>query len=201
MENNLDAEGSIKVVAFDFDGVITDLNIDWNSAIRLASKVAGYDVRSLLAFYENSHGAPIFQAVSKEIEKVELEALKNAKLTPFIMGFLEKLSKIDVEMYVVSMQSTLVVERFLQQHNLAHYFGEVLTRDRFPSKKAQINYILTQSGVNPNQILLIDDLKKNITECKELGITCYYFMKHQVSDTIREAWKQIFKLIQTHRSS
>jgi HAD superfamily hydrolase (TIGR01509 family) len=201
MENNLGSRGNIKVVAFDFDGVITDLNIDWGSAIRLASKVAGYDVRSLLAFYENSYDTPIFQVVSKEIEKVELEALKNAKLTPFIMGFFERLSKIGVEMYVVSMQSSLVVERFLQQHNLAHYFREVLARERFPSKKAQISYILTQSGVNPNRILLIDDLKKNITECKELGMTCFHFMKHQDSDTIRDTWKQIFELIQTHISS
>ena len=103
---------AVKVVALDFDGVITNLNIDWKSAMRLASEKAGYDVKSLLAFFEASAGEPVFQTVSKEIEKVELEALKKAELTPFITDFLQKISERHIDIYIVSMQSAGVVKKF-----------------------------------------------------------------------------------------
>jgi HAD superfamily hydrolase (TIGR01509 family) len=195
MENNLSSKGYIKIIAFDFDGVITNLNIDWKSTIHLASKIVGYDIKSLLAFYETCHDTSLFKKVSKEIEKLELEALKNAKPTPFITEFLEKLSKTDAELYVVSMQSTLVVEKFLQQFKLTHYFKGVLSRERFPSKKAQVNHLLSEARVKPNQILLIDDLKKNIIECEELGVKCFHFVRHQDLEATREMWKSISKLL------
>lgn len=193
MENNLSLK-SVKIIALDFDGVITDLNIDWSSAIRLASEIAGYELNSLLAFYEASHSTPVFYSVSRRVEELELDALKNAKPTPFIAEFLNEISKKVQEIYIVSMQSTVVVEKFLKQNNLAQYFREILTREKFPSKKAQINYLVHKANISPNQILLVDDLKKNITECRKLGIQCFYFRKSRNPRVIRRAWKFILEM-------
>jgi beta-phosphoglucomutase-like phosphatase (HAD superfamily) len=196
MENSLNLKNKVKVIALDFDGVITNLNIDWNSAIRLASTVAGYNIKSLLAFYESSYGTPIFQKVSREIEKLELDALKNAGPTPFVKEFLQEISKDSRETYVVSMQSAPVVEKFLHHHDLVCYFKEILTRERLPSKKAQIEYILEKSRVSPNRVLLVDDSEKNIAKCKELGVTCFYFARRQNLRKTKEMWKSIVDLAQ-----
>jgi beta-phosphoglucomutase-like phosphatase (HAD superfamily) len=194
MENSLNRKNKVKVIALDFDGVITNLDVDWNSAIRLASTVTGYNIRSLLTFYESSHGTPIFQKVSAEIEKLELDALKNAEPTPFVKEFLQEISKSLRETYVVSMQTALVVERFLRHHGLACYFKEILTRERLPSRKTQIAYILEKSMVSPNEILLVDDSGENIAKCKELGVTCFYFARRQNPRKTKEMWNSILDL-------
>jgi phosphoglycolate phosphatase-like HAD superfamily hydrolase len=196
MGNNLVDKNKIKVVALDFDGVITKLNIDWNSAIRLASQIAGYDIISLLTFYETSQGTPIFHLISKEMEKLELQALKNAKPMPFLNEFLEKISKADVEIFLVSMQSASVVEEFLNEHNLAHYFRGVFTREMFPSKKAEVSHILDCLGVKPEEVLLVDDSRTNITQCKELGVKCFRFEARQNSDAVRKMWLAINETVQ-----
>jgi len=197
MENNLAQKDKIKVIALDFDGVITNLSVDWNSAIRLASAIIGYDVKSLLTFYESSHGTPSFQIVSDEMEKLELEALKHAQPTPFFRAFLQEISKACSETYVVSMQSALVVEKFLREHDLACYFTEILTRERLSSRKAQISHILNKSSVNPREVLLVDDSKRNITTCKELGVTCFYFARCQNPRRAKETWNLILSLVQS----
>jgi HAD superfamily hydrolase (TIGR01509 family) len=194
MDNSLNLKNKVKVIALDFDGVITNLNVDWNSAIRLASTIAGYNIKSLITFYESSQGTPIFQKVSEEIEKLELVALKNAEPTPFIKEFLQKISKHFRETYIVSMQSALVVQKFLRHYDLAIYFKEILTRERFSSRRAQIAYILEKSRVNPNEVLLVDDSGKNIAVCKELGITCFYFARGQNPGKTKGMWNSILDL-------
>jgi HAD superfamily hydrolase (TIGR01509 family) len=196
MENSLKNKSRIKVVALDFDGVITNLNIDWKHAIRLASQIVGYDIRSLLTFYETSHSTTTFHSISKEIEKLELEALKNAKPTPFLEEFLRGILKANAEIYLVSMQTVCTVENFLKQHNIAHYFKEILTREKLPSKKAQVKYILDCLEMKPDEVLLVDDLKRNIVQCKELGIKCFHFKKSQDLNTIKKTWYRIHEIVQ-----
>jgi beta-phosphoglucomutase-like phosphatase (HAD superfamily) len=191
MESNL----KIKIVALDFDGVITNLNVDWNYAIRLASQIAGYDIKSLLTFYETSHDTPIFYLVSREIEKIEREALKSAEPTPFLNEFLDKILKANVEVCLVSMQSDIVIKTFLRRHNLTHYFKEILTRERFSSKKTQVEYILNCLGVKPEEVLLVDDLKRSIEQCKKLGIRCFHFKSHQDLSIIRKMWHRIYEIV------
>jgi beta-phosphoglucomutase-like phosphatase (HAD superfamily) len=194
MENNVNLN-KVKIIALDFDGVVTNLNIDWKSAIRVASTIAGYDAKSLLTFFEASEGKPIFQTVSREIEKLELEALKNAKLKPFITEFLQKISERHIEVYIVSMQTARVVKKFLGDHGLTRFFKDVITRERCPSKKAQVTCLLNNSGVRPDEVLLVDDLKRNISECQELGVKCFHFARHQNSLKTRELWKSIFNIV------
>jgi len=193
MENSVNLS-EVKIIALDFDGVVTNLNIDWKSAIRLASAIAGYDVKSLLTFFENSEGKPIFQTVSREIEKLELEALKNAELTPFVKDFLHKISEMHIDIYIVSMQTAQVVKKFLGAHGLTRYFKGVITRERCPSKKAQVTCVLNNSGVRPDEVLLVDDSARNISKCQELGVRCFHFVRQQNSRKTREAWKSILNI-------
>jgi phosphoglycolate phosphatase-like HAD superfamily hydrolase len=195
MANSIDKTRKVKAVALDFDGVITNLDIDWNAAIRQASEIAGYDVKSLLLFYENCFGTPFFQIVSSEMEKIELEAIRRSQVLPFVKESLQKLSEKQVEVYIVSMQSFRVVKEFLDQHGLTSFFKDIITRERAPSKKAQIECLLKETGNIPNQIMLIDDSKRNINTCNELGVICFHFQRKQNPSEAMETWDKILNLL------
>jgi beta-phosphoglucomutase-like phosphatase (HAD superfamily) len=195
MANNIDTAIKVKAVALDFDGVITNLDIDWNAAIRQASSIVGHDIKSLITFYENNFGTPIFQKVSTEMEKIELDALRKAQASPFIGEFLQKLSEKQVEVYIVSMQSFNVIKKFLEQHGLTGYFKGIIAREKCPSKKAQVECISKETRSSLNQILLVDDSKRNISNCKELGLVCFYFQRKQSPKETREAWNKILNLL------
>lgn len=184
----------IKAMALDFDGVITNLDVDWNAVIRRASQIVGQDIKSLITFYENNHGTPIFQKVSVEMEKIELQAIKTAQPKPHIEDFLQKLKEKQVPVYIVSMQSLKPIKTFLDQHCLASYFNGIITRENCPSKPAQLEYISKQTGISPSQILLVDDAKRNIEKCKEFGAACFFFKREQTPKEAKESWNKILNI-------
>ena len=175
MANNIEKPAKIKVVALDFDGVMANLDLDWKAAIRQASAIAGYDIKSLILFYEQQFGTPLFEKISGEMEKLELQALKTSPILPHVKESIEKLAQKNVDLYIVSMQSSRVIKTFLEQNGLSGYFKEIVTREKCPGKKAQVEYVLKQAGVSPNELLLIDDAIRNITMCSELGVACFHF--------------------------
>ncbi len=199
MANNISKSGKISAVALDFDGVITSLNIDWHEAIHQASAIAGYDVKSLLVFYEEQFGKPLFEKVSDEMEKLELESIKRAQLLPYVKEALTQLSEKSVDLYIVSMQTKKVIIEFLNKHELSNYFKDIVTREKCSTKKAQVEYVLKIYNINPNQLLLVDDLKRNIIACNELGIACFHFQAKNgflwKQDTAKEAWNKILAII------
>jgi len=195
MANSVDETRKVKAVALDFDGVITNLDIDWNAAIRQASSMVGQDTKSLLTFYEKNFGTSIFQKVSSEMEKIELEASRKAQVLPSVTEFLRRLSQKKVEAYVVSMQSFKVVKGFLDQNGLTGFFKGIITRERCPSKKAQVECILKETRNSPEQILLVDDSKRNINLCKELNVRCFYFQRNQGLNESKQTWNKVLNLI------
>jgi phosphoglycolate phosphatase-like HAD superfamily hydrolase len=195
MANSVDEKRKVEVVALDFDGVVTNLDIDWDAAIRQASRIVGEDVKSLLTFYERCFGTAMFQKVSLEMEKIELEASMKAQVLPFVKESLTQFYQKKVEVYVVSMQSFRVVKGFLDQHELAGFFKGVITRERCPSKKAQVECVLKETSCSPEQVLLVDDSKRNLNLCRELGVTCFYFQRNQGYQERERTWSKLLSLI------
>jgi HAD superfamily hydrolase (TIGR01509 family) len=193
MANNI-TKGTIRVVALDFDGVMANLDLDWKAAIQQASAIAGYDIKSLILFYEEKFGTPLFEKISAEMEKLELQALKTSPVLPHVKESIEKLAQKNMDLYIVSMQSSRVIKTFLDQNGLASYFKEIVTREKCPGKKAQVEYVLKKAGVNPNQLLLVDDSKRNISLCSELGVVCFHFQNKAGflrKDIAKESWDTI----------
>ena len=195
MASNIGKNVKITAVALDFDGVITSLDIDWRAAIRQASAIVGYDVKSLLLFYEEQFGKPLFEKVSGEMEKLELESIKKAQLLPYVKEALTQLSEKGIDLYIVSMQTEKVISEFLNKHELSGYFKEIVTREKCSTKKAQVEYVLKSYNISPNQLLLVDDLKRNIVSCAELGVVCFHFQAKTgfiwKQDMAKEAWNKI----------
>jgi HAD superfamily hydrolase (TIGR01509 family) len=199
MANTIAEPAKIKAVALDFDGVMANLDLNWKIAIRQASEIAGYDIKSLITFYEKCFGSQLFQKISAEMEKLEMQALKTSPILPHVKETVEKLAERKVDLFVVSMQSYCVIKTFLNQNGLTRYFKDFITREKCPGKKAQVEYVLKNNNVNPSQLLLVDDSKRNITICSELGISCFHFQNTakllRKGNNAKEPWDKVLNLI------
>jgi HAD superfamily hydrolase (TIGR01509 family) len=207
MASDIEKTRIIKIIALDFDGVITNLDINWNDAIRQASAIIGYDAKSLLLFYENNFGTSIFQKVSTEMEKIELEAIKKAQVLPFVKETLQKFAEKKIDVYIVSMQSFRVVNEFLNQHGLNSYFQGIITREKCPCKKAQVEYLIKETSISPEDVLFIDDSKRNINLCSKLGVICFHFQRNSFSflrknpqDAAKETWDNVLNLVNSAKN-
>ncbi len=183
----------VSAVALDFDGVIVNVEVDWKAAIKLASKISGQEVKSLLTFYDQNFGTTSFQKVSTEIEKLELEALKTSPQVPYIEETLKTLAERKIPIYIVSMQTSKAITRYLEQHGLAGYIKEVVSRERFPSKRTQVQYVTSKA--TDGQVLFVDDLKRNLDSCRDLGVVCFLFQRTNKPKDAKEAWNKLLSLI------
>ena len=164
----------IKAMALDFDGVITNLDVDWNAVIRRASQIVGQDIKSLITFYENNHGTPIFQKVSVEMEKIELQAIKTAQPKPHIEDFLQKLKEKQVPVYIVSMQSLKPIKTFLDQHCLASYFNGIITEKTAPANQHNWNTFQNKQELAPAKSCLLmmpNETSKNVRNLAPLAFS------------------------------
>jgi phosphoglycolate phosphatase-like HAD superfamily hydrolase len=161
--------------------------------IKQASEISGQNVKSLLVFYAQNFGTPTFQKVSQEIEKFELEALKTSPQVPYIEETLKTLKGKKIPVYIVSMQTTRAITSYLEQHGLAGYIKEVVSRERFADKRAQVQYITAQ--VAGGQVLFVDDLKRNLDSCRDLGVVCFLFERTNKPKDAKEAWNKLFSLL------
>jgi len=199
MANSITEPAKIRAVALDFDGVIANLDLDWKAAIRQASAIAGYNIKSLITFYEQCFGTPLFQKISAEMEKLELQALITSPILPDAKETIKKLAEKNVDLYIVSMQSNGLIKTFLDQNGLTSYFKDIVTREKCPNKKAQVEYVLKTYNVTPSQLLLVDDSNRNIALCSDLGISCFHFQNrvHFLSyeNAATEPWGKVLNLV------
>jgi beta-phosphoglucomutase-like phosphatase (HAD superfamily) len=179
-------------LALDFDGVIANLEVDWNQVIKKVSEIANQDVKSLLAFYESSFGKPIYWKVSSEVENIELDALKKSQTVPLIETFLKSASEKQIPIYIVSMQTCKVIMTFLNHHRLTAYINEIVTREKFPTKKAQVEYVIKKVQ---GKVLFVDDLKRNLNSCEGLDVECVYFPRKQNRVDSEKSWQSVLKRI------
>jgi HAD superfamily hydrolase (TIGR01509 family) len=159
------------ILILDFDGVITKLNIDWITLREEVSKKLGFRVESMLEFWEKYHNTELFNLANEIVEKYEFEEVGKAKLYDDVKPALKTFNGTT---YLASMQSERSLKIFLQKYDLKDYFKEVLGRERFGSKLRQVQYVIYREN-NARRIILVDDSRRNISNCKALGIKSILF--------------------------
>ena len=172
MEGALELLNDVKAVALDFDGVLTDLIMDYEALRRKASEIAGECVRSLNDFFNKAFGSRKFWEVNELVKEAELEAVRESSLKPGVKGFLQALRRRGIRVYLTTMQSAEPVNYFLSKEGLTNYFKEVLTRESYRSKREMYLRVLSLEGLRPKEVAVIDDSWRNIRICEELGMLC-----------------------------
>ena len=183
---------TLSAVIFDFDGIITNLNAPWSS-IRVAIKDRiGMEVESILDFFQDSWATREFDAVSSIVSEFELEAAKTCELFPDVKPTLEYLTGTGTRNYIASMQSIKAIDFFEGKHDLSRYFRKSFGRESAGSKKGELELILALEKSTPREkIAFIDDSKRHMIPCRELGLSCFQFDRRKSILSLEEVVKQL----------
>jgi phosphoglycolate phosphatase-like HAD superfamily hydrolase len=111
------------ILILDFDGVITNLNIDWIAVREEVSMSVGFRVESMVEFWERYFDIELFNLANEIVKRYEFERITKAKPYGDVKTALQSFNGL---IYLVSMQSEKILSIFLQKHGLRDYFKEVL---------------------------------------------------------------------------
>ena len=176
-------------VVFDLDGTLADTMDDIVSAVQKTLDHAGFPPKSKETIRENIGGGARNLLIrcmngSEELADAELQyfakyyaehAVSKTILYPFVE---EVLSYYHERGYVAlaTAKARAATEQILNHFGIAHYFDQVVTADDVSNPKPApdcINKIIAQSGINPNEIVLIGDTTTDMRTGKNAGIsTC-----------------------------
>jgi len=191
----------MKIIFFDFDGVIVD-SFDFCYVIRNSiSHVSKEEYKKM--FEGNINDVASISPVKKTDSFADFFAeytpeLMKCQPYPGIAEAIEKLSK-DNMLFIVSSTTTGPIISFLKQYGLEHFFKEVLGNDVEKSKVKKISMVLDRYKTNPAQAIFITDTLgdiKEASEClvKSIAVTWGYHDKatlekgnpHKIVDLIGE---------------
>jgi FMN phosphatase YigB (HAD superfamily) len=63
-----------------------------------------------------------------------------------------------------------------------------------------MEHVLKEMGISPSEILLVDDSKRNIALCQELGVRCFHFTRQQGQGKTGDTWNPILELLKSRPS-
>jgi phosphoglycolate phosphatase len=157
----------MKVIVFDFDGVITDTFNFCYQIHNAYSPTTEAEYRSKFEGNINkSWGGgkpnPDFWKfyTPKLLETAPIEGMPEV---------IENLAK-KYPLAIVSSTTSPAIKAFLQKFDLLHCFKEVLGNDVDPSKVKKLEMVLHTHGVSPRDVVFITDTLGDIREGKECGV-------------------------------
>lgn len=160
----------VKAVVFDFDGVVTRLDIDWARVRRLVATIVDRPVASLLRLLEELWNTPHYELISSVIELYELDAVERAKPFPDVPHALSMLRERGIDVYMATMQSRGPVDLFLHKHGLREHFRSVFTREDCPTKRCMLRLISTNFGIPFSSMVFVDDREEYGRDSRGLGV-------------------------------
>ena len=190
-------EGSIKLLIFDFDGVLVDTqkvtndvqyqyfkkkcNLDI-SLETFASSFSGMRVETILGILEQEKGIAFSQSpkqISQDIDTLVLNRLANQPLLP-MPGVVDLLSHSHFRRCIGSNGSFNLLKAFLKSSNLAKFFGnDVFSADMVENPKPAPDiflYAAQYMGVDAEDCLVIEDSIVGVQAAVAAGIPVVGFL-------------------------
>ncbi len=167
-----------KAFIFDFDGVITRVQVDWTNVRKSARSTFGMQIEGFSDFFEKTWGTEQFDKVSEFLDKYETEALFNSEPYPDVLPSLKIIKSKGHRAYVATMQCERTVNSALNRWDMSPYFEKILGRETSGSKSKELRRIIElEAGTPLKQIIFIDDRSLHIEAGRELGITSVKFTR------------------------
>lgn len=203
--------GNCFAFVLDFDGIITTLEIDWKSLQNQISATLNLKIDSFADFFEKNYGTEEFAKVSEIVKEKESQAARLAKPYSDVTVALRFLQENNSWAYVASMQSVEVLNYFLRKFDLVPFFKVVFGRENGGCKRSQLQQIrkLEYDGQNGREkrktgrksanLVLIDDLQRNVIIGTELGYDSILYRRGENSSSLVDVVKSV--IVQRKSSS
>lgn len=166
----MDISKNLKAVLFDFDGTITDLNVDYR---RLRKELKKFfkryslssdfkpllpEIRRVSNLLTNSDA--IYKKALEIVDKYENEAAEKANLKKGIVDIFRVLKKREVMIIILTRNGRKCVTTFFNKHIKVPKYDFIASRDDVRNLKPNvehINYILKNMKLSKNDCLLVGD--------------------------------------------
>jgi phosphoglycolate phosphatase-like HAD superfamily hydrolase len=169
----------IKVVIFDFDGVIFDtIDIAYDIVKETCDKHCKVKINSMKDFLK-LYKTNFYEAMKKmgvddmgAIKKEQIDRLRKVKPKPFkgIKNVLKKLKQTH-KTAVVSSNFQDIMEMDLKRENMMGLFDIIIGADKIESKIKKIKFILKKFNLDESEALFVTDTSGDLKEAKEAGIS------------------------------
>lgn len=203
----------IQLIAFDLDGTLLDSVPDLALAADQATQSLNYPAVSeeqVRDWVGNGADILIGRALSQSMTvdaSLSSELLQQARicfdefyhqsghklshLYSNVVTTLEALHNAGFKMAIVTNKPSAFVPDILKQHNIEHYFIDVIGGDTLPLKKPDpmaLNWLLEKHNIYADQMLMVGDSKNDIlaaknADCHSFGLTYGYNHGEPISDS------------------
>lgn len=157
----------LKLLLFDFDGTLHDLDLDWE-AVRRAVGIQGTAERlgDAMERFKRENDSAALQAITD----LEVRSVRDQALAPGVVAVLRELSS-RFSIAVVSRNSRLAIERVLEASDLEQTF--VVGREdvqRLKPDPEGIHLVLERFGVGADQAVLVGDTSHDVIAAQRAGL-------------------------------
>lgn len=171
----------IKVVIFDLDGVLADSKATYVETIQKVLSKYGYKYKKnqvsealgakLTHTLRNLRKFPLslFMKLRKEVHDSVFYKAKSLRICPYSKKVLEKLSKKNVKIVLLTNSRRDYSNSFLKKHKILKYFDEVYGGDQFFSKKGMFKKIFRKFKVKPGEVVYVGDRTRDYDLAKMAG--------------------------------
>lgn len=160
----------IKIVAFDFDGVLLDT---YEEHYKIYEKRYAKMTREIHKWLfegnivERRKDIPIKEDI--DIKKAYGDMYIHEKLTKEVTQFLKELKK-DFIILVVSSGPDEFLKKFFENNNATKLIDGIYGRDTAIKKSKKFKMILKKYDINEDEIIFVSDTAGDVVEAKEVGI-------------------------------
>lgn len=179
----VEADQMAKVIAFDLHGTLTVMSVDWDFACSIVSERIGKRVenrKNLRALLTETWGTDTYERVYSAVKRIELEAIRTAKIFPEVKSTLEKLSS-NFKLFLLSLLSEEAVETLQDKFDIKKFFTQTITRRDAPNRMMQLKLMGERFNLKPEDILVIDDDVNNLKTMKKGGYEVILIDRKDVS--------------------
>jgi phosphoglycolate phosphatase/pyrophosphatase PpaX len=174
----------IKVFIFDFDGIFTHLNVDYDSLKKHLSEyfLSRYNFKNNfdplspnLELLKNELGLNALKQAYKIIEKYEIKGLRESKVNKEVADLIKliKHTKPGKKIAIFSMNMHKTIKNFLIRNKLIRYIDLIIGKDDVDKYKPHpdgLNKILLKLKIDKKQALFIGDKEIDLKSGLRSGI-------------------------------
>jgi HAD superfamily hydrolase (TIGR01549 family) len=182
----------IKVFIFDFDGIFTHLNVDYDSLKKYLSEyfLSRYNFKNNFdplgpnsELLKNELGLNALKQAYKIIEKYEIKGLRESKVNKEVADLIKliKHTKPDKKIAIFSMNMHKTIKNFLIKNKLIRYIDLIIGKDDVDKYKPHpdgLNKILLKLKIDKKQALFIGDKEIDLKSGKAAGIKSFRVFKN-----------------------
>ena len=164
----------LKLVAFDLDGTLANLPIDWDALRARVREFMGTD-HPLKPLGPSIPVAAkgdreLEEAAFRIVEEAELEAARQARPDPELRRALEALRSRGVKIALVTLQARRPALTALEGLGVRDLFDVVVTRENGMSRDDQLAAAMREVGARPEETALVGDMPWDAEAGRKLGV-------------------------------